>query len=181
MSYVDFAWALFNNLRCVSAPTPSSKALARAIAQEVDLRTPGLVVELGPGTGAVTSALIVRGIHPVRILAIEQDEELAKIVRENFPGVRVLCGDALAFEQYLPAGERVAAVVSGLPLLNFDLSVRRSLLKRALDCQGAWGRFIQLSYSWRAPVLLNDRRLRPKGRLVWRTFPPAHIWTYRAA
>ena len=45
------------------AVTPSSKALARTMASYVDPRVRGPVVELGPGTGPVTDALVRRGIE----------------------------------------------------------------------------------------------------------------------
>jgi phosphatidylethanolamine/phosphatidyl-N-methylethanolamine N-methyltransferase len=180
--YGDFLRGLINDPKGVSAPTPSSPALARAIAAQVDPARDGLVIELGPGTGVVTQALLDRGIPTERLLAIEQEPSFVGLMRERFPSVNVCSGDALMFEHCIPSGARVAAIVSGLPLLNFPISTRRSLLRRALHCQGSGqgsgGRFIQLSYSWRPPVA-PDPGINLEGRTVWRNFPPAHVWTYR--
>src|SRR4051812_2168710 len=79
-SYVDFLRGLLDNPRGVSAPTPSSAALAKAIAAQVDQTVPGLVVELGPGTGPVTAALAARGLG-ARMVAVEQDENFASAVK----------------------------------------------------------------------------------------------------
>jgi phosphatidylethanolamine/phosphatidyl-N-methylethanolamine N-methyltransferase len=176
--YSDFLRGLINDPRGVSAPTPSSSALARAIAAEVDPSRDGLVMELGPGTGAVTQALLEHGIAAGRVIAIEQGPVFVGLMRERFPDVTVCEGDALLFENCIPAGARVAAIVSGLPLLNLPVPTRRSLLRRALRCQGRGGSFIQLSYGWHPPVSTQSGTSL-SGKVVWRNFPPAHVWTYR--
>jgi phosphatidylethanolamine/phosphatidyl-N-methylethanolamine N-methyltransferase len=179
-SYGDFLRGLVNDPKGVSAPTPSSPALARAIAAEVDISREGLVIELGPGTGVVTQALLQHGVPADRLIAIEQEANFAQLMRERFPTVKLHHRDAVAFEHCIRPGAKVAAIVSGLPLLNFPAPVRCSLLRRALACQGSGGRFIQLSYSWRPPVS-PERHMRLGKKIVWRNFPPAHVWTYRAA
>jgi phosphatidylethanolamine/phosphatidyl-N-methylethanolamine N-methyltransferase len=179
LTYGAFLRGLINDPKGVSAPTPSSPALAGAIASEVDPKRPGLVVELGPGTGAVTAALI-RHVGAARIIAIERDQNFARLLGWNFHGLDVRCGDALAFEEFLPPDATVAAIVSGVPLLHLPQSARRSLLARAMNRQGMGGLFIQLSYSWRPPVAPFPGVTLAK-RAVWRNFPPAHVWTYRAA
>jgi phosphatidylethanolamine/phosphatidyl-N-methylethanolamine N-methyltransferase len=68
--------------------------------------------------------------------------------------------------------------MSGLPLLNFPIARRRSLIEKALDLQGPAGRFVQLSYGWR-PAVPPASNFSVARAVVWRNFPPAHIWTYR--
>jgi len=177
-AYGDFLRGLVNDPKGVSAPTPSSPALARAIAAEVDLSREGLVIELGPGTGVVTQALLQRGVPADRLVAIEQEPNFAQLMRKRFPSIKLYQHDAVNFEHCIRSGAKVAAIVSGLPLLNFPQPSRRSLLRRALTCQGSGGSFIQLSYSWRPPVLPGPGILLSK-KIVWRNFPPAHVWTYR--
>lgn len=178
LSYGAFLRGLIHNPKGVSAPTPSSPVLAEAIAAELDLSRPGLVIELGPGTGAVTAALAGR-VGGRRILAIEREKSFVAPMRTRFPEVDVRCGDALNFERYLPPDAVIAAIVSGLPLLHLPQLVRRSLLERTLAAQGTGGLFIQLSYSWRPPVKAGEGVTLTK-RAVWQNFPPAHVWTYRS-
>ena len=177
-SYGDFLRALVRDPKGVSSPTPSSPALASAIAEQIDLSRPGYVLELGAGTGAVTKALLARGLAPARLIAIEQDPGFATILRQQFPVIKFHEGDALSFEKFLPEGAVISAVVSGIPLLNLAVETRRSLLSRAMACQDK-GIFIQLSYSWKPPInpilgMSLDRKI------VWRNFPPACVWTYKA-
>jgi predicted O-methyltransferase YrrM len=55
------------------AVAPSSRALARTMAAYVDPARPGPVIELGPGTGPVTEALVAQGVDPSRLVLIEFD------------------------------------------------------------------------------------------------------------
>lgn len=176
--YGDFLKGLMRDPGGVSAPTPSSPTLAAAIAAKVDPLKPGLVVELGAGSGAVTRALLARGIAAERLIAIEFSDYFARLLAERYPGVRVVCGDAFEFDKQLPFGEPIAAIVSGIPLLNFPLRRRRALIERALVLQGVSGRFVQLSYGWRPPIV-SAFGVAPDRDIVWRNFPPAHIWTFR--
>jgi phosphatidylethanolamine/phosphatidyl-N-methylethanolamine N-methyltransferase len=178
--YGEFLKGLLLDPKGVSAPTPSSPALAAAIAAQVDPGRPGLVVELGAGTGVVTEALLARGVAAGRLLIVEHGTFFAEMLARRFSDAMVVRGDAFAFESYLPGGARVAAIVSGVPLLNFPPAARLSLITRALAAQGPAGRFIQLSYGWRPPVAPGHAFDIVK-RLVWRNLPPAHIWTYSAA
>jgi phosphatidylethanolamine/phosphatidyl-N-methylethanolamine N-methyltransferase len=179
LGYGAFLRGLIANPKGVSAPTPSSIVLADAIAAELDLSRPGLVVELGPGTGAVTAALVKRA-GADRILAIERETSFLTPLRNRFPDVDIRYGDALNFEHFLPEGAPVAAVVSGLPLLHLPQATRHSLLARSLEAQGPGGLFIQLSYSWLPPVKAGEGVALTK-RAVWQNFPPAHVWTYKAS
>ena len=177
-AYAEFLSGLVDDPRSVSAPTPSGPALSAAIAAEVDPARPGLVLELGPGTGVVTEALVARGISPARLVLIESGGYFCDRLRARFPRATVCGADAFTFERCLPEGAVLAAVVSGVPLLNFPHTERISLIERALDAQGPGGRFIQLSYGWR-PAVAPGPRLAVAGKIVWRNLPPAHVWTYR--
>ena len=178
--YGAFLRGLLDHPRDVSAPTPSSPALAAVIAAQVDPQIEGLVLELGPGTGVVTQALLDRGVTAGRLLVIENNDFFVAVLKRRFPGVRIVHGDAMAFERYLPQDARIAAIVSGLPLLNFPAEARRDLIERALSRQSQRGRFVQLSYGWQPAVAANGRFSVSKS-VVWRNFPPAHVWTYRRA
>lgn len=175
--YGDFLKGLLRDPGGVSAPTPSSPALAAAIAAEVDPLRPGLVVELGAGTGVVSTALLARGVAAERLVLIERSDYFARLLTRRFPGASVIRGDAFAFERHMPPGVPVAAIVSSVPLLNFPPSSRRALIERALMLQGAGGRFIQLSYGWK-PAVPPGPSLKVKKHVVWRNLPPAHVWTY---
>src|SRR5665213_207255 len=102
--HLHFLRGLLARPKNVGAIAPSSPALAKAIAQQIDPSIPGPVLELGPGTGVVTEALIDRGVAPERITAIEYDADFAKLVAQRFPKVHVVRGDAFDLKKTLGNG-----------------------------------------------------------------------------
>ena len=78
----------------VGAVTPSSKLLARTMAQYVDPEGTGPVIELGPGTGPITEALIEHGVAPSRLVLVEFNPAFCQLLRERFPEATVVQADA---------------------------------------------------------------------------------------
>ena len=171
----------------VGAVSPSGRALARMMARYVDPQAPGPVIELGPGTGSMTRALLERGIAPERLFLIEFDPNFCKLLKERFPGVNVIEGDAYAFRRLVEArtSESAAAVVSSLPLLVKPETQRLDLLADAFACMRPEGVFIQFTYGPASPM----PRFKPFGPTfrterspqVWLNIPPASVWVYQAA
>ncbi len=105
----------------VASPIPSGRRLARTIAAQIDPRPGGIVLELGPGTGPVTQAILESGVAPCDLVAIESDAEFAAQLREDFAGVRIIEGDAFEFPVLLRAAGLDAplrTIVSGVPVLS---------------------------------------------------------------
>lgn len=104
---------------------PSSPQLGAAMAQWLPADPESFVLELGPGTGAVTDALIKRGLREDRLIAIERNPKLARILRDKFPRAQIIIGDAWNLDRLLQRRrepvETVGAVISSLPLLNFTV------------------------------------------------------------
>ncbi len=168
----------------VGAVAPSGKALARVMANYVDPRVAGPIVELGPGTGPVTEALVERGIDPARLTLVEYDPEFCRLLRKRFPGVNVVQGDAYNLRQTLDGvlREPAAAFVSGLPLFNKPLKMRLELLDQAFELMQPGAPFVQFTYNAISPIPRSHGRVRAEasGR-VWRNFPPARVWVYRGS
>ena len=167
--------------RSIGAIAPSSPALAQLIASKIDPDTPGAVLELGPGTGVVTEALLARGVSLERLIAVEADHELAGLMRGRFPQLRVINGDAFDLDQILPREETgpLAGVASGLPLLNFAPAQRRSLIASVLERTAPQGPFVQFSYGMTAPVPADSEIGVEQAGFVLANLPPAKVWVYR--
>ncbi len=169
----------------VGAVVPSGPALAAALAAEINTEAPGAVVELGPGTGRVTRALLEAGVAPGRLVAIECNASFCKLLRERFPEVRIVSGEAWTLEQLLQqAGVGpVKAVVSSLPLLSMTSGDRRAVLSQIAAVLGAEGVLLQYTYGPAAPAppelgaelgLIGERT-----KWVLANLPPAAVWRYR--
>ena len=168
----------------IGAVAPSSRFLARAMAAQVDLRRAGPVIELGGGTGSVTKALLEAGLPVDRLIVIERDVRLYKMLRRRFPQLRIVLGDARHLVELLrPLGiDAVSAVVSSLPLISMSKTMRRQIINQSFALLGDAGRFIQYTYSLSSPLAGREFGLR--GRVaarVWLNFPPASVWNYRLA
>ncbi len=165
------------------AVSPSGRALARLMAQHVDPDSQGLVIELGPGTGVVTSALIDRGIDPERIVAVEYNDSFCTLLRKRHPAITVVQGDAYQLRPTLKehADQPIAAIVSSLPLFNRSPVNREKLLDQALDLLPPGGPFIQFSYALVPPIPDDPKRFTlERTNWVVMNLPPARVWCYRA-
>ncbi len=176
-----FFRGLFARPRNVGAIAPSSPALARAIAQQIDPEVPGPVLELGPGTGVVTEAILKRGIAPERLTAIEYDSDFAHRLAARFPHIRVVNGDAFELTRTLGKERNVpfAAIVSGIPLLNFPMSTRTGLIETALEHLIPGAPLIQFSYGLHSPVAPPQGATVRQAAFVVMNLPPARVWVYR--
>lgn len=179
------AWV--ENPMITGAVSPSGRYLARRMARYVDPAIPGPVIELGPGTGPVTQALIARGIAPERLILIEFDPAFCDLLRSRFPQCRVVQGDAYQLARTL-AGVLdcpAAAIVSSLPLLTRPETVRLGLLRQAFRLMREDGCFVQFTYGMVSPLPCSHRRPAEAqfdaeaSPPVWLNLPPARVWVYR--
>lgn len=181
-------WALFirealANPRDVGALIPSSRVLARRMAQFVDPAAQDLVVELGAGTGVVTEALLERGVAPRRLVVLERSSALADLLRTRFPEVQVVCGDAadlrllLRHAKIIP-GSAPAQVVSSLPLRSLPPEKVHAILREIATVLRGGGHWIQYTYALRRREVPVGFARRESSR-VWQNVPPARIDVYR--
>ncbi len=163
------------------AVAPSGKALAAKMAAVVDPVIPGPIVELGPGTGPVTQALLARGIAPERLYLVEYSADFAKLLRQRFPAVNVIQGDAYALAETLAAhiDGPISAIVSSLPLLTRPDKQRVQLLQAAFSLMLPGSPFVQFTYMNASPMPLSEGFVASVSRRVWKNLPPARVWTYR--
>jgi phosphatidylethanolamine/phosphatidyl-N-methylethanolamine N-methyltransferase len=164
------------------AQWPSGKALCRAMAGAVDPAVPGPIVELGPGTGVVTEALLARGIPPERLVLIEFSPAFAKLLAEKYPGVRLVQGDAYALQDHVRrlALPPLAAVVSSLPLLTQPPARRLELLRAGLRLMHPEGVFVQFTYFRDSPIPIEGTSIAAKvSPRIWFNLWPALVYSYR--
>ena len=180
--FIGFFRAWISDPMRVAAVAPSSDTLARLITSEIRPGD-GPIIELGPGTGVFTKALLQRGVAESDLLLIEYGSDFMRLLQHRFPSARVLWMDAAQLAQYdrfiAPAG----AVVSGLPLLSLTPRKVMAILTGAFRHMREGGSFYQFTYGVGCPVprTILDR-LGLKASLVGRTalnMPPASVYRIR--
>jgi phosphatidylethanolamine/phosphatidyl-N-methylethanolamine N-methyltransferase len=164
------------------AVMPSSKALARVMARSVDPQSSGPVIELGPGTGPVTEALVQRGVDPARLILVEFNPDFCRLLRTRYPAATVVQGDAYRLRRLLETTVRepAAAIVSGLPLVTKPLRTRLRLISDAMGLLKPGAPFIQFTYAMVPPIPKTLSHIKGEAsELIWLNLPPARVWVYR--
>jgi phosphatidylethanolamine/phosphatidyl-N-methylethanolamine N-methyltransferase len=172
------------NPQRTGAVAPSSPMLGAAMARWLPRNPESYVLELGPGTGAVTDALLKRGLREDRLVAIEKNATLAKILRKRFLQAHIITGDAWDLDKLLTELpqpiESVGAVISSLPLLNFPKEQADELAQKIRGALEPGGRWVQYSYQ-----IVKDRSRGGEhfkmvsSKIVWFNLPPARVSVYR--
>ena len=169
----------------VGAVAPSGPALARLMTAPIN-HLDGPVIELGPGTGVFTRALLDRGVPAHRLALIETDPILAAALVQHHPCLRVLNMDAAELGDVPPlfGDELASAIVSGLPLLSIPaaqvIDILRGAFERQLRTDGA---FYQFTYAPHCPVpsaMLQQLDLEAvRLGIAWFNLPPAQVYRMR--
>jgi phosphatidylethanolamine/phosphatidyl-N-methylethanolamine N-methyltransferase len=165
----------------VGSVTPSSRVLSKAMADHVDLKSEGPVVEIGPGTGPITQALVERGIAEERLVLVEYSPEFCDLLRRRFPKARVVQGDAYALARTLDGKlpGKAAAMLCALPLIVKPEEQRLDLLAQAFAMMQPGAPFVQFTYSLISPIPTRNAFFTWKASpRIWRNIPPARVWAY---
>ena len=165
------------------AVAPSGKILARTMARYVDPNVTGPVIELGPGTGPVTEALVAQGVDPARLVLVEYNPMFCRLLRTRYPAATIVQGDAYGLKRALGkviSPRAAAAVVSGLPIVTKAVRTRVRLINEALSFLSPGAPFIQFTYAVVPPLPRAIAGVRTEAsERIWLNLPPARVWIYR--
>lgn len=166
---------------------PSSRPLAEGMVGTSNLRQAKLVVELGPGTGAITAEILPRLGRETRFFAMEIDPFHVCELRRRFPGVCVYAASAERIGAYLDSssGEGVDCLIACLPWSGMPYALEKSILTAVWDALAPLGTFRFFNYL-SGRFLPGSRRFHrllrgsfeccSAERIVWRNLPPAIIY-----
>lgn len=164
----------------VGAVLPSGTSLTRLMTRAID-QTTGSVLELGPGTGVFTEALLKRGLAGEQLTLVELDERFAALLSARFPRVRIVQGSAARLSAAgVAKGVKFGAVISGLPLLSMPSRTVFRILKDVAGRLAPGGSLYQFTYGARCPVaraMLEKLGLEARllGTVIW-NLPPASVY-----
>jgi phosphatidylethanolamine/phosphatidyl-N-methylethanolamine N-methyltransferase len=166
----------------MGAVMPSGRLLARTMAHYVDVHGTGPVVELGPGTGAITNALVERGVDQKRLVLVEYNPGFCALLRDRYPQAKVVQGDAYRLRDTLwnVLSAPAAAIVSGLPLVTKPMLTRLKLVRDAFAALSPGAPFVQFTYSVVPPIPKSLPGVTTEAsERIWMNLPPARVWVYR--
>ena len=177
-----FTREIWANPRAMGAACPSMPSLAACMASHVPMDRDGLVVELGGGTGAVTAALLKHGVPPWKLVVIERSPTLSHHLRQRFPQLSVIQGDAahlmklLGYDKSNDKSKKVGSIVSSLPLRSLHPATTRAISHQFESLLEPGGLLIQYTYDLRGTgvrLLPHFRRL--SSKIIWSNLPPARV------
>jgi phosphatidylethanolamine/phosphatidyl-N-methylethanolamine N-methyltransferase len=179
---IRFFRGMMKGPKTVGAIMPTSSYTAKRMVSVITPQSGLPVLELGPGTGVITKAILARGIPAEKLVSIEYSTPFFDHLVESFPGVNFINGDAFDLDKTLGplAGQKFDTIISGIPLLNFPMHVRVKLLESLLDRVPPGRPVVQFSYGPKSPIIAQPDRYHVQHfDFVIRNIPPAQIWLYR--
>ena len=179
---IRFFKGWMSNTRAVGSIIPTSSVTARRMASVINPASGLPVLELGPGTGVITKAILGTGLSAEKLTSIEFSTDFYNHLVERFHGVNFVNGDAFDLDNALGELRDAAfdSVISAVPLLNFPMHRRVSLIEDLLDRVPVGRPVVQISYGPLSPVVaMPDRYQISHLDFVVRNIPPAQLWTYR--
>ncbi len=188
---VRFFFAFLKEPATVGALIPSSRILARAMLDLVDLKSARTVVELGPGTGAITGPILDRMDSSGLLLAMELNQQHVEQLRRQYPRAKVFSDSAQQLPKYLRRHRVSSAdiIISGLPWTNMPLAVQEEILDAVVASMHETSVFMTFGYThvqWMPGARRFQGLLRKRfgqierTRTIWRNVPPALVHVCRA-
>lgn len=190
MAADSFLQEFFRNWKTVGAVAPSSPALATRMMESAQVGQAAHVLELGPGTGAFTAAILDTMPHNCRYLGIELNGPFVERLRQGFPGLDFHQAGAQEFDfaSYMKGREPFDVIVSGLPWTAFPRALQEAILGNVLPHLRPGGRFATFAY-YGFHQMPGGRRFRQllhqllpgveSSRVVWGNLPPAFVYVAR--
>jgi len=184
-SRIDFFRGFLKSPKDVGSVIPSSRFMERSILDYARPEHVRVIVELGPGTGGTTRALLAGMAADARLLAIDLDPRFTEIVsRIEDPRLIPHSGSAADLAEVLQQHGLVAAdvVVSGIPFSTMPKPIAESIIHAVHDGLAPQGAFV--AYQFRPEVA---RLAEPvfggavRTEMVLRNIPPMRIWRWEKA
>lgn len=169
---------------------PSSPELSRTLTEDIDIEQSKSVVELGPGTGAVTGFILESIAADAKFFAVELNSAVINPFRRRYPHVKLYNDSAVNLKEMMKKEglSQIDAVLSGLPWASFSDKLQEEILATIVDVLPKGGYFTTFAYLQGTilPTGINFRKRLEKyfssvekSRVVWLNIPPAFVYRCR--
>jgi phospholipid N-methyltransferase len=175
----NFFKGFFLDPRATGAVLPSSKYLSRKMASCIDSTKTGFILELGPGTGAITKAILASGVAPEKLFLLEIAPHFAEQLKQAFPTVTVIQGTATHLTELIKP-QPIHTIISSLPLRSLAKKEREIIFAEIPKILSPGGQFIQFTYSLKKDVHYYPNNFKlTNAFIVWRNVPPARVTVFQ--
>lgn len=169
--------------KAVGAILPTSSITARRMASVIDPHSNLPVLELGPGTGVITKAILAHGVRPADLYSVEYSQDFVDHLKRAFADVNILHGDVFELDAALGENKdlKFDSIISAVPMLNFPMDRRIWLVENLLTRMPRGRPLMQITYGPMPPVPAGKGNYTVKHYdFVVRNVPPAQLWVYRS-
>ena len=180
--YLSFFLAAVAKPWKIGAVVPSSRELAETMLQRLPFGTTESVVEIGPGTGAITELILARLKDPSQYLGLEINPDFIETLKKRFPGVTFQQDSAENLVHHFKDKKGPDYIVCSLPWTMWSDKQQSKLLNNILEPLVAGGTFVTYAYwpTFHAPAGQKFKKLLGRtvskmevSPIVWKNIPPA--------
>ena len=179
---IRFFKGWLSDVKAVGAILPTSSITARVMASVVDTTSGLPVLELGPGTGVITKAILERGVAPDQLYSVEYSKDFADHLKIEYPDVNIIQGDAFDLDTTLgdKKDQMFDCVICAVPLIYIPAEQRAKLVENLLDRVPVGRPVLQITYAPKSPVAPGSGNFEVVHYdYVLRNVPPANLFVYR--
>ena len=178
--WIFFFKSYFSRPNVIGSIAPSSSRLSRLMASYIEDPSNDIVIELGAGTGVVTSAILNRGINLDKLFVIEFDTNLFNMLIERFPNVSNIYNiDAGEMANHLPSQilGKVDSIICTIPLLVIGKEKVKQIFSEAKKMLKKGGYFYQFTYNPFVPKYIQEHNVKgTRCGTCCINIPPAYVW-----
>ena len=177
----SFLKQFFKQKKMVGSIAPSSRFLSAKMLNHLPLKQAKFIVELGPGNGVFTEKILAKMGNDSQLLVIELNEEFHKVLSTKIthPNFNLFhdSADQLGVLLQKMGGDKADIIISSLPLANFPIDLRDSLLDIIQTNLKEDGYFVQFQYSLQAKKYIKKRFPNTKINFTPLNLPPAFVYS----
>ncbi len=166
----------------VGSIIPSSRFMERRIVKTTDLASAKLAIELGPGTGGTTRALLRNMAPDAKLLAIEINPAFVSLIEREIDDPRLIahCGSATEIPQILAEHglEKPDVILSGIPFSTMSEALGTDILRSVRDSLAPGGRFVAYQFRDRVHTLGVDVFGRASVQTELLNVPPMRVYRW---
>ena len=178
--FLLFISNFIRNPKDTGAVVPSSRFLTKKMMEHIDFKAAENIVELGPGLGAFTKAILEKSKEDAEIFCFEINKKFCSHLRKKFDDSRlhIINKSAEKISSHLKdiGIKKADYVVSGLPFLDFSDSKRRIIINEVKNLIDGKGKFILFQYTTSIEKLLKANFSKVERKFVPMNLPPAFIY-----
>jgi phospholipid N-methyltransferase len=177
----SFIKQFWKDKKMVGSVRPSSRFLAEKMLKNIDFKNDKIIIELGPGTGVFTDKIIERMASDAILLVFELNKTFIRNLKKKIKDERVIFinDSAEKIKEYLEINNlnKADIILSSLPLSNFPLQLKETIIENSHDSLHDSGKFIQFQYSLNSKKMFKSIFNRVSITFTLLNFPPAFVYT----